>query len=141
MADLSSFATKDKSEEGKWFPVKIDGTKYPIALLIYGDDSDIVQDFDRERVRKLGKSGIGNGKEIDDEVIDELYESKDEGVLIRIGGISSYDWKKKTNIDEQITIGEVVIGNDKKSFAYLIDKIPAIKDFVTEKSKRSNFLD
>lgn len=140
MADLSCFATKDTSDEGKWFPVKIGGTKYPMAIKIYGDDSDVVQDFDRDRIRKLGKSGITSGKEVDDEVIDELYDSKDDGVLVRIGAVSSYDWKKKINIDEPLTIGEVEIGNDKKSFAFLIEKIPALKGFITEKSKRSNFL-
>lgn len=138
MADLSSFATKDKAEEGKWFPVKVDGVKYPMALKLYGDDSDVVQDFDRARVRKLG---IGKTKdEIDEDTIDELLDSQIESYIIRVADVSSYDWKKKQNTNEDLTIGEVVITKAHDSIAFLIDKIPALKDFITEKTKRSNFL-
>lgn len=138
MADLSSFATKDKAEEGKWFPVKIDGVKYPMALKLYGDDSDVVQDFDRARVRKLG---IGKTKdEIDEDTIDELIDSQIESYIIRVADVSSYDWKKKCNTNEDLTIGDVVITKAHDSVAFLIEKIPALKDFITEKSKRSNFL-
>lgn len=138
MADLSSFATKDKAEEGKWFPVKIVGVKYPMALKLYGDDSDVVQDFDRARVRKLG---IGKTKnEIDEDTIDELIDSQIESYIIRVADVSSYDWKKKCNTNEDLTIGDVVITKAHDSVAFLIEKIPALKDFITEKSKRSNFL-
>lgn len=138
MADLSSFATKDKAEEGKWFPVKIDGVKYPMALKLYGDDSDVVQDFDRARVRKLG---IGKTKnEIDEDTIDELIDSQIESYIIRVADVSSYDWKKKCNTNEDLTIGDVVITKAHDSVAFLVEKIPALKGFITEKSKRSNFL-
>lgn len=141
MADLSCFATKKNADEGKWFPVKIKGVKFPISLLIYGSDSDIVQDYEKQRLRKIGIGGIAN-KQIDEEALEELIESKDEGLIIRVGGISSYDWKKKENINEPITIGDREIRGDKGSIAFLIENIPDIKDFISEKSNtRSNFLD
>ena len=139
MADLSAFATKDNAEEGVVIPVKIDGMKLPIALRIYGSDSDVVRQYERERIRKLG---IGkNGKnEIDEDEFEELLES-DEGIIVRIGGIYAYDWKKKTVIDEPTVLYEKTLGCDKKSYEYLIENLPALKDWVMEHSNdRSNFL-
>lgn len=141
MADLSSFGTKDKADEGVVFPVKIDGQKLPLAILIYGSDSDTVRDYERKYLRKMS-AGLKNGaSKIDDDTLDELIESQDEKVLVRIGAVYDYDWKKKTTTNETVTFGEKVIGNDKPSFAYLIEKIPALKDFIIEKSnERANFL-
>ena len=50
MADLSAFATKDNADDGVVLPVKIDGTKIPLALTIYGSDSDVVRDFERAKI-------------------------------------------------------------------------------------------
>lgn len=139
MADLSAFATKDNAEEGVILPVKIDGMKLPIALKIYGSDSDVVRQYEREKLRKLG---IGkNGKnEIDEDEFEELLES-DEGVIVRIGGIYAYDWKKKTTIEEPTVLNGKTLGCDKKSYEYLIENLPALKDWVMERSNdRSNFL-
>ena len=55
MADLSAFATKDNADEGVIFPVKIDGTKLPIALKIFGSDSDGVKDYERAKMYKAKK--------------------------------------------------------------------------------------
>ena len=141
MADLSAFATKDNADDGVVIPVKIDGTKFPVALKIFGSDSDIVKDYERAKIRKL-KIGMKGKTEIDEEDIDELLDSQDEAVLIRIGGIWSYDWKKEA-VDESdpVRLGKTVLGCDKKSYKLLIEKLPAIKDFVMEKSNdRANFL-
>lgn len=141
MADLSAFATKDNADEGKLFPVKINGTKFPMAIKIFGSDSDIVKDYENKRLRKIGIGAV-TGKNIDDETLEELMESADEGVIVRIGGVYTYDWKKKITIDEPLTLGEKTITNDKKSYAFLLEKIPALKEFINEKSnERSNFLD
>lgn len=139
MADLSAFATKDNADEGVIFPVKIDGMKLPIALKIYGDDSDVVKQYDRNRLRKMefGKDG-----KLDKEVMEELLDSADESILIRIGGLWSYDWKKE-QVDEKdpVILNGQTLGCDKKSYKLLIENLPAIKDFVTEKAKdRVNFL-
>ena len=141
MADLSAFATKDNADEGVVIPVKIDGMKLPIALKIYGDDSDVVKDYERAKIRKL-KIGMNGKTDIDEEDIDELLESQDEAVLIRIGGLWSYDWKKEA-VDESdpVKLGVHTLGCDKKSYKLLIANLPAIKDWVMEKSKdRTNFL-
>ena len=139
MADLSAFATKDNADEGKIFPVKINGLKFPIALKIFGDDSDIVQNYERTRLRKMefGKDGSLNK-----DVMEDLLDTADEAILIRIGGLWSYDWDKQ-EVDEKdpVKLFEKTLGCDKKSYAFLIEKVPAIKDFVTEMAKdRNNFL-
>ena len=139
MADLSAFATKDNADEGVVFPVKIDGRKIPIALKIYGDDSDVVKTYERNRLRKMefGKDG-----KLDKEVMEELLDSADDSIIIRIGGLWSYDWDKQKvdELDPVILKGQT-LGCDKKSYKMLIENLPAIKEFVTEKAKdRSNFL-
>ena len=141
MADLSSFATQEKSDEGVWFPVKLYGNqKLPLAVLIYGDDSDVVAKYNRDKIRKM-KIGKNGNTELDEDTIDELLDSADDNVVIRMGGISAYDWKKGERTDEPVTFGDKTLGNDKKSYRYLIEKIPAIKQFITEKSnERTNFL-
>lgn len=140
MADLTSFATQEKADEGVWFPVKLYGQKIPLALLIYGDDSDVVAKYTRDRLRKMKIGRDGNAKLGEDE-IDELLDSADDNVVIRIGGISSYDWKKGARTDEPVTLEGRTLGNDTKSYRFLVEKIPAVKQFVTEKSgERTNFL-
>lgn len=140
MADLSVFATKENSDNGVWFPYSYKGRKLPLAILIYGSDCDSVKEFERQRIRKIGLKTNGNAN-ISEDTIDELLDSSDEGVLVRIGGISTYDWKKKENTDEPIQWGDKVLKNDKKSYSILIENIPDVKDFVNEKSnERSNFL-
>lgn len=136
--DLSNFATKEKSEEGVIVPVKIKGTKLPIAIQIFGSDSDVVKAFERNRIRKLG---LGKKKDLDDDTIEELLETQDEGVLVRMGEMYSYDWEKMDITDEPLTFGEIVLKNDRKSKLLVIENIPDIKDFVTEYSnERANFL-
>ncbi len=139
MADLSAFDTKTNSEEGMIVPVKINGVKYPMAIQIFGSDSDLVKEFERSRIRKLGLGKKSN--ELDDEAIEELLDTQDDGVLVRMGDMYSYDWDKMETTDEPLTFGSTVLKNDRKSKMLVIDKIPDIKDFVTEWSnKRSNFL-
>lgn len=141
MADLSCFATKKNADEGKWFPVKIDGTKVPMSICLYGSDSDVVQNYEKNRLREVGKLASKN-KNVDDEAFDELFDSQDEGTIIRIIAVSSYDWEKGKNVDDPLMLNGSEIKNDRKSFAFLIENFPAIKDFITEKSNvRSNFLD
>ena len=141
MADLSAFATKDNADEGVVIPVKIDGQKIPLALKIYGSDSDVVKDYERSILRKI-KMGKDGKTDIDEEDYEELLDSQDDGVLIRIGGLWSYDWNKKA-VDESdpVILDGKTLGCDKKSYKLLIEKLPALKDWVMEKSKdRANFL-
>lgn len=140
MIDLASFATQEKADEGVWFPVRLYGKQVPLAILVYGDDSDVVAQYNREKIRKM-KVGKNGAAELDSETIDELLDSADDNVVIRIGGISAYDLKKKENTDEPVVLFGKTLGNDKKSYRLLIEKIPAIKQFVLEKSgERTNFL-
>lgn len=141
MADLSSFATKENADEGVILPVKIEGMKLPLAIKVYGSDSDVVKDYERQKIRKLGLGKKGK-KELDDDDIDELLENQDEAVIIRIGGLYTYDWKKKKVVEgEAIELFGKTLGNDKNSYAYLVEKMPSIKDWVLENSNdRGNFL-
>lgn len=138
MADLTNFSIKENSDEGVIFPVKVQGRKYPLAIRIYGSDSDVVKDFEKQRLRKLG---LKTGKDIDSETLDELIETQNETVFVRIGGIYEYDWKKKEVTNGDLLLNGKKLTNDKASYALLIEAIPDVKDFVLEKSnERTNFL-
>lgn len=131
------YATKNKADDGVLFPVKIKGTKVPMAIRIYGSDSDVVKDYERQRIRKIGLKG----KEIDEETIDELLETQDDGVIVRIAEIVSYDWKKKSISNEELVLNGREITNDKASYEFLLENFPALKDFILDKSNgRDNFL-
>ncbi len=141
MADLSCFATKVKADEGVILPVKIGGTKIPLAIKLYGSDSDVVQEFERERLREVSV-GIQGKNQIDEEKIDALLDKADDAVIVRIGGVYAYDWKAKKVIEgESVELLGTVIKDDEKSYRFLIENMPAIKDWVKENSNnRDNFL-
>ncbi|SEP79970.1 hypothetical protein SAMN04487977_101462 [Treponema bryantii] len=139
MADLSAFATKDNADEGVVIPVKLEGRKLPIAVKVYGGDSDVVQEYENAKLRKFG-FGKKDKDGLDDDDVTELLTSI-EGALIRIGGVWTYDWDKKDVTDEPIVLNGKTIGCDKKSYTYLLEKIPALKEWVIKTSnERSNFL-
>lgn len=140
MADISGFATKDRADEGVIFPVVLNKKKLPMAIKIYGDDSDVVQEYNKEKLRKMnfGKNGE---LELDADTLEDLLDS-DESVLVRIGGMWSYDLKKES-VDENdpLILDGKTIECNKKSYSYVLKKVPALKEFVIEKAKeRSNFL-
>lgn len=141
MADLSIFATKDNADEGVILPVKINGRKLPLALKLFGSDSDIVQDFERAKIRKIGLGKKGK-TDVDEEDIEELLDSQSKSAVMRIGGIYSYDWKKSKVVDDDpVILDGKTLKNDKESYEYLLEKIPAIRDWVIENSNdRDNFL-
>ena len=140
MADLSAFATKDNADEGVVLPVVINGKKYPIAIKVFGADSDVVKQYERTVVRKLnvGKNGKGS---IDNDVIEEVIDSN-ESILCRIGGVWSYNWdEEKVDEKDPLTLFDRTLECDRASYKYLIEKVPAIKDWIRENSdERSNFL-
>jgi hypothetical protein len=82
--------------------------------------------------------------DIDDETIDTVLELNNEGVLIRIAGIRGlqFDKKHKEIIGHEPVILEGrELKDDKESYRFLIEKIPAIKEFVLKISgERTNFL-
>jgi hypothetical protein len=140
--DISGLVTQDKAESGEWFRAHIYNKDQDFELNILGNDSDAVQKFNREQVKKMRRNA---GKsEPDDETIDVMLEQNIEGVLVRIAGIRGLQFDKK---HKEITGYETVIlegvelKNDKESYRLLLEKIPAIRDFVLKISgDRTNFL-
>lgn len=137
--DIGNLATKDNADEGVWFQLVLYGKKQNLDVKIIGADSDVVQQFQREQIRKM-KSTFKNGnasiEDIDDETFDELVDSNDENVLIRMNGLRVHN-----KPEEPIELNGVVLGNDRKSYALAIEKIPAMKKFVLDKSnERLGFL-
>lgn len=141
MADLSGFATKKEADEGVVLPVKIKGKKLPLAIKLFGGDSDVVKEYERSKIRKLGLGKKGKN-DLDEDDIDELLDSQDDAVLIRIGGVYSYDWDKEEIVkDDPVQLFGRIIQNDKVSYKFLIENIPALKDWILETSnERDNFL-
>lgn len=138
--DISEFATQEKAESGVWFQCVVCGQRMPIELLIYGDDSDTVQKYQRDKFRSLKKATKKNNGDIGDEQLDELLDNTDD-VVRRIGGIRALD-DDGTPTDEKVVLFGKTLTNDEESYRFLIDKVRDLKNFILEKSKeRSNFLE
>jgi len=148
--DITQFNTKDKSNEGQWVSISLYGKEADFDLLILGDDSDVVQKFERKASRKL-TSLIGraiNAKEDSKTSADEADDdSYDEGVITRIKGIRGWDIKRDkdgkevSRKEEAVVLCGKTLGNDVESFRFLITKIPAIREIVMKYARdRNNFL-
>jgi hypothetical protein len=149
--ELGRFVTQDKADSGQWFPVEFFGEPADFDLLILGDDSDAVQQYNRQAMKKLkmaiSKEKKNKNEEFDDETIDVTLDSNDEAVLVRIAGIRG--WKrerdKKGNVisetPEPVTLNGKELKNDIESYTLLITKMKALKEFVLSKARdRTNFL-
>jgi hypothetical protein len=145
--EIGNFVTQDLAEEGQWFPLVLYNKKTDIDICILGDDSDQVQRQTRKALKKLRSKIKPEGEvEFDDETIDGLADANDEAVLVRIAGIRGWKVERKGNKEisrepEPVTLNGVELKNDRQSYELLINKIPAIKEFVlTTSRKRENFL-
>jgi hypothetical protein len=149
--ELDQFVTQDLADEGVWTPVVLYGKPADFDLLILGDDSDVVQQYGRKQLKKLkavmGKASKSEAVEFDDETVDDLADSNDEAVVVRIAGIRGWKVERKGSkelgreqVQETVLKGRVLT-NDKDSFRYLIKNIPEIKEFVLKVARnRTNFL-
>lgn len=137
--DIENLVTQDNANEGVWFQAILYGKKQNFDVKIIGADSDTVQQYQKEQARKM-KSTFKNGKssidDIDDETFEELLDSTDDNIVIRMNGLRTHN-----KHEEPLTIGDVTLENDKKSYTLILEKIPALKEFVLKKSnERLNFL-
>lgn len=148
--DLNQLVTQENSDYGVWTPVVLYGKQQDFDLLILGDDADAVQKHERESLKKMkkamGKAMKGNDIEFDDETLDEVADNVTEKVLVRIAGIRGWKIERKGSKEinrepESVTLCGEAIVNDTASYKKLIDKIPALKEFVLKVSRdRTNFL-
>ena len=150
--ELDNLVTQDTADEGVWTPVTLYGKPADFDLKILGDDSDAVQRYNRKAAKKLkgvmAKAYKSDETEFDDETVEDLADSGDEGVLVRIAGIRG--WKVERRLigtkeisrePEPVTLNGEELKCDEKSYRLLISKIPAVKEFVLKVSRdRTNFL-
>ena len=131
--DLGKLATQDNANEGVWVQAVIYGKKQPFDIKILGADSDAVALFNRERLKSL-KINSKNGIDVDDDTIDEILDNNDDGVVVRMAGLRSRD-------KEPLILNGLELKSDTGSYKFLIEKVPAVKDFVMKISnERTNFL-
>lgn len=132
--DLGNLATLDNANEGVWVQVELYGKKQDFELCILGEDSDKVHNYTKNKIKKLRTNIKGGDIDFDDKSVDEILDSVDEEVVTRLNGIRALD-------GTDVTLNGVALKNDVKSYKLLIEKIPALKDFITTISKdRTHFL-
>jgi hypothetical protein len=142
--DISNLATKDNAENGTWFRFEAYGRKWPFDLKILGSDSDDVQKYNRKRLRNelFTKIQAGRFEDISDAEYEEFDGLSDEAVLVRLIDIRGYqyapeDKKQRTLLGyEPVVLFDRELKAKKEDFQYLIDQMPAVKDFVLEKSRQ-----
>jgi hypothetical protein len=141
--DISGLATRDNAESGIWFTVELYGVERDFQLRIRGNDSDPVQKFTRDRLRKSLERP--QGKKVTDADISEVLELDEGNVLSRIAGIRGVKRDKKGEIvsyDDPVSLLGRELGDKEEDYRFLIEKIPAIKDFVLKISNdRACFLE
>jgi len=148
--DLNKLVTQENSDNGVWFSVDLYGKPQDFDLLILGDDSDKIQQYSRQRMKKLknlaAEEKKNKGNEFSDNIIDEMLETSDEDVIVRIAGIRGWNVERKgskiiSKQEEPVTLNGIELKSDKESYKLLISKIPAVKEFVLNKARdRTNFL-
>ena len=148
--ELDNLVTQEKANSGEWFPAVLYGRPADFDLRILGDDSDTVQQYNRQAMKKLkgvmSKSSKSGEVDLDDEAIDEIADSGDDAVVARIAGIRGWKAERRgskimSREPEPVTLNGVELKNDAESYRLLIQKIPAVKDFVLKIARdRTNFL-
>lgn len=140
--DISALATKGNADNGVWITVELYGEEQDFQLKILGDDSDAVSDYLRERVKKTANRP--EKKKFTDEDVDTVINMDRENTLIRLAGIRGIkrdDKGKIVSYDEPVIWKDREIKSTAKDYAFIIDNIPALKDFVARIARdRTNFL-
>lgn len=132
--DLGKLSTLNSSNEGVWVQVELYGEKQDFELCILGEDSDKVFEFTKNKLKKLRKNVKGGELDLDDEAMENILDTANEDVVVRLNGIRSLD-------GTDVTLNGKTLKNDEKSYTMLVENIPAIKEFITGISKdRTNFL-
>mgnify|MGYP006916038719 CR=1 FL=1 len=144
--DLSELCSKAKQDEGVWFQMETnDGLKWDIDVLVYGNDSDKVQLYERAKMKERMKRINVNTKrrnniEFDDNTVDSVFDEQADSTLVRFGGIKKHSdgTPLKMNGKEFPVLKDD--GNE-DLYRALLEGSPDIADFVLQMSKeRSDFL-
>ena len=135
--DLKCLATKENADEGIWEKVVIMGQEWPLEVKVYGSDSDAVQIYNRERIRRNASNTKFDPKKDAEKYISSLFENLDDSVenaAVRIGGFRSLD-------DSPVLWNGKELKDDKDGYVEILRNVPALAEFVLNVSnKRSNFL-
>lgn len=146
IGDLSELCSKAKQDEGIWFQMETsDGRKWDIDVLVFGNDSDKVQLYEREKMKERMKRINVNTKrrnniELDDETVDNVFDEQIEGTLIRFGGIKKHSDGAALKMNGQ-EFPIVKDDSNEELYKSLLEGSPDIAEFVLQMSKeRSDFL-
>jgi hypothetical protein len=142
MVDISGLETKDNADAGIWFTVRLYGEEQDFQLKILGDDSDAVSRHLKDRIRKIANRP--ERKRFDDEDIEDAAAMDKENILVRVVGVRGVKRDKRGKIisyDETVSYKDRILKDDPADYAFLLEKIPEIKTFVSKVSlDRTNFL-
>lgn len=142
--DLSELCTGTAENEGVWIPVVLYGREVNLKALIYGEISDSVQKYQKDKLRKqMKRLNVKQKKgrlDFDDEGLEEVVN--DDGIetaLVRLGGLSKLDGSPL-----KFNGKDVPVTKDKESeeiYAGILRGMPELSDFIMREAKeRENFL-
>ena len=142
--DLSELCTGTAENEGVWIPVELYGREVNLKALIYGEISDSVQKYQKDKLRKqMKRLNVKQKKgrlDFDDEGLEEVVN--DDGIetaLVRLGGLSKLDGSPL-----KFNGKDVPVTKDKESeeiYAGILRGMPELSDFIMREAKeRENFL-
>jgi hypothetical protein len=144
ITDLAEICSKEKADEGIWKQAIICGKKKNFEVKIFGDDSDVVREYNNQKMRKqMEKINIsrkdGVDINLDEDSIDDLLENTIEPSLIRFGGIRQVGGKSLTYNGKEFPAEKTE--ESEKLYKGLLNGSPALREFILASAKnRADFL-
>lgn len=130
IVDISSLVTQDNADEGVWVQAELYGNKQPFEIKILGSDNDEVM-LHQKKVEKDASKALsavfGRGGVEDIETADDIRGKAIENAVVRMNGLRGTDGKP-------LVLQGVELGSNRDSYVLLCRKIPAVVDFVVQKS-------
>jgi hypothetical protein len=142
--DLSELCTASQEKNGVWVPVELYGRSMNIKALVYGETSDAVQKFQKEKLRKqmknLNMKQRGGRLDFDEDGLEEVVS--DDGVdtaLIRLGGLARKDGTALKFDGKEVPVEKNEASED--IYSGLLRGMPELADFIMRVAKdREYFL-
>jgi hypothetical protein len=145
ITDLAEICSKEKADEGIWKQAIICGKKKNFEVKIFGDDSDVVREYNNKKMRKqMEKINIsrkdGVDMNLDEDSIDDLLENNIEPALIRFGGVRTVETGDPLTYNGKDFPVEKTKESE-KLYEGLLNGSPALREFILASAKnRSDFL-
>jgi hypothetical protein len=137
--ELNQYKTCDNANQGVWAEAILYGKKAGFEVCVLGNDSDAVQEYNKElsaKARTAAAKARDLGEDEDEARREVMDSSEIDFVMARVTGIRS-----NSEADPLTYEGKPVSVDDKAGLKKMLNDIPELRSFIIAFSgRRSNFL-